>query len=370
MRPSLAVLVMLLLSTALAGCTGPTAEEGDAPRQGSPAPGGGSATPAPATNAPSPTTPTVTGAGAPAVTPARVEVLTLAVDKGRVAPEERFTVTVTLRNLGGATGEGSVALRLDGDIVATREFSVRGSGLANLSFALESAQPGERTLDVTARGADVLARPITVDVVPAGRFSLRELVVTPTPIELGDLTTAGVTIVNEGATSATGTLRLTIEGETLATRNVDLAPGASERVTLELRPTQGGNLTVVVAIPSAGVSTSGDLRVRAPKLENPGGAFNNGMCDTYLGYTLSFDNSGDGVARRVNVTAIVTREDGTEHSRYHAPVQDVLAKRRADIPVAPPITQRCGAEDVYHLRFVVTTPLGAGFEWDAGRFVV
>lgn len=358
------LLLLVVPSLVLAGCTAeesPGAAAGNTGDTSAPASG--------ATMEPVAETPEAPAA-APA-TPAQVEVVRLAVDQGRVAPDERFIATATLRNLGGTEGAGSVTLRVDGAPHATEAFRVAPGGTTNLTFALQSSQTGTRSLALDAVGADVLAAPVTVDVVAAGAFSFHDLALLPRVVELGDVSVLTVTVANDGATDASGTLRVAMpDGSVLASAPVELAPGASARVPLQVRPDAGGVIPLVVSMSSSTVTATTNITVRAPQLANPAGAFNDGMCDTYLGYTLSFDNLGDGVARQVVLTAIVTTPDGAEHSRWSSEPQDVVAGQRAAIGVAPPIQQRCGADDVYDLRIVVELAHTDGFEYDAGRFTV
>lgn len=369
-------LALVLTSLMLAGCTGD-----DAPQAAS------TSTPTPTADAaptprvtPSgislppevPPTPSPTTSGPPAQPRAAdVEVVTVAVDRGRVAPDERFVVTVRLHNAGDLAGEGSVTLLFDGEGMETETFLVEGGATVNLSFPLTSAEAGTHEVWVQATGARVDATAILVEVVSAGAFVLSALQISPPALELGDVAVVTVTVANEGATPASGTVRVDHLGEGLTSRAVELAPGASQTLTLQARPTRGSTEPLTVRVLSSTASISGPLTVRAPVIANATGVFNQGMCDNYLGYAVQFDNAGNGVARQVTAKATVTDANGTFVSEYtSSPPIDVGAKQHGSMSVAPTITQRCGKDDTYSIHVVVTPLYGEAVEFDAGPFVV
>lgn len=367
----LIVALMVVPALVLAGCTGDDTSGADVDATTT----GGATTPAGTV----PTTTTGGGATTPdAVTPttptaANVVVHSLSVDKGRIAPQEQFLVTVGLRNTGGSEGSGSITILIDDERQTTEPFTIAGGRAMNLSFGFDSDQTGERRISVTAEGAQVTAPAVTVEVIPAGAFTLSNLQISPSPIELGDVSIVTVTVGNDGATAATGTLRVSATDETLATKSVQLDPGATQTLSLQVRPTEGGTLPITVRVLSSTAVIEGQLVVRAPDIQNEGGRYQDDLkmyCNSALFYTASFDNGGTGVLRDVVVTAIVSLPNGTEHARSSSEPQDILAGRHADITVSPAVTQRCGQDDEYDMRIVLTAANHATVEYDAGRIVV
>ena len=371
--------LMVVPAVLLAGCAGNNADGAnlDADITATPPTTSVTTTSAPAPVTPTgavTTTPTTTSTTPPpAPTPADVVVHSLSVDKGRVAPQEQFLVTVGLRNAGGSEGTGTITILIDDAPQTTEPFRLAGGRETNLSFGFQNDQPGERRIGVVAEGAAVTAPSVMVEVIPAGAFTLSTLQISPSPIELGDVSLVTVTVGNDGATAATGTLRVSAPTETLATKTIQLDPGVTQTLSLQVRPTVGGSLPITVRVLSSTAIIEGQLVVRAPDIQNEGGRYQDDLkryCNSALFYTVTFDNAGTGVLRDLVVTAIVYLPNGTEHSRASTQPQDVLTGRHAEIGVAPHVTQRCAEDDTYDMRVILTAANHQTVEYDAGRIVI
>jgi hypothetical protein len=66
---------------------------------------------------------------------------------------ETVTVSATVRNSGGTSGEYEVTLKLNGEVEATRTVSVAAGGSTTLTFSLSKSTPGIYAVDVNGNPA-------------------------------------------------------------------------------------------------------------------------------------------------------------------------------------------------------------------------
>jgi hypothetical protein len=300
-----------------------------------------------------------------------VEVIEFSADKGRVEPGERLLVSVVLRNTGGLEGRGDLTLLVEGEPVATGDFVAPPGRETVESFSLTLSSPGAHLISLLASGAEVKVGPVDIEVVSAGILALSDVTAVPAVVDLGDLTLVTVTVLNTGGTQGKGDVQIAIGGTHLGTVAVDLAPGASQDVTLSVKPPRGGTQPILATLSSGSTEAMGSVVVRAPALEHLTGLYHEQFCVSQIKYTVSFDNTGDGSARATQVTAIVFDATGAEHSRQVIEVGEILAGAHKDVEVSPPAAKlSCPEKRTYTLRVMIAPKYGDPIAIDAGPFTI
>ncbi len=88
---------------------------------------------------------------------ATIEPTAATIDAGTIDVGAEATVTATVTNRGQTTGEDSIELTLDGDVVATETVTLDGGESRNVSFTVAPDAPGEYDLAVGALDLEPLA---------------------------------------------------------------------------------------------------------------------------------------------------------------------------------------------------------------------
>lgn len=141
-----------------------------------------------------------------------------------VAVGETLSVRTTVANLGGATGEYAVTLRVDDEAVDGANGTLAPAGTTNATLSYRFTEPARYTVSVAGEQFEVRVRePATPTVT--------DLAVEPTTTEPGGEVTVTATVTNDRAVPGNATVAFTRDGETVATRTVTVGPGERETVT-------------------------------------------------------------------------------------------------------------------------------------------
>ncbi len=214
----------------------------------------------------------------------------------RVVVGSQVDITATAENVGDLLGTQPVNLTLDG---LTRSTSVTLAGGANDTVRFENVDTGVlgtgeftpkiTTANDTVTGSLTVSEPIFVE---SYRLSATEL-------RLDQNFSANVTVRNIDVVSQSLSVPLVVDGQTVDTANVSLAPGATRRVTLEWVP-QFGEASVTVG----GLAPT-TVTVLGPDLNG------NGLpaADTN-GDGLLDDTNGDGNVSVLDVQVLFDSLDG------------------------------------------------------------
>jgi len=79
---------------------------------------------------------------------------------------------------------------------------------------------------------------------PGAAFKVSGLIISPKEVQVGFPVTISCTVENIGTESGSKTIECKIGGEVVATREVTLAPGASEVVSFEVTPSEAKSYSV------------------------------------------------------------------------------------------------------------------------------
>ena len=161
---------------------------------------------------------------APEIKPAEFQVKDLVINPSSVLAGEIVDISITVTNVGEASGSYSAALTIDGVNVETKSVTVSGGATAVVEFGVTEATAGTYNVAV-----DNLSGSFSVEApVPASEdVILTRLVVTPYEVWEGETVTIRATANNLAAEESTLHARLLIKDEVIETKQVTLAAGES-----------------------------------------------------------------------------------------------------------------------------------------------
>ncbi len=185
-----AILLAIALSIclALAGCAGP---------------------------APSPTT--------EVTSPPEFEVSSLLVTPIRVVAGEPITAKAEVTNVGKADGAFVATLKVDEEVVATKEIQVGAGATKTVSFTYSTDATGAYRLELAGLTE-------TFTVLRPAEFKVSSLAITPPDALVGDEVRIRADITNTGEVKGSYTVTLTVEGDVSQTKEVTLEAGATKTV--------------------------------------------------------------------------------------------------------------------------------------------
>ena len=168
-----------------------------------------------------------------------------------VAAGETLSVRTTVENLGGATGEYAVTLRVDDETVDGNGGTLGAGEATNATLSHRFTEPGRYTVSITGEQFEVRVRePATPTVT--------DLAVEPTTAQPGGEVTVTATVTNDRAVPGNATVTFTRDGETVTTRTVTVGPGGTETVAAAVELSSAGSYRI-----GAGDRTV-DVRVQTP----------------------------------------------------------------------------------------------------------
>jgi len=155
---------------------------------------------------------------------AEFEVSSLTMTPSEVLVGEAVTVAVDVKNVGEGGGIYPLTLTVDGEELETREVELSGGEEEVVSFTLVKEVAGTYQLEVGG-----LSRMLQVR--RPAQFEVSSLVVAPSTVLVGEAVTVVVDVKNMGEGGGIYPLTLTVDGEELETREVELSGGEEETVS-------------------------------------------------------------------------------------------------------------------------------------------
>ncbi len=176
--------------------------------------------------------------------PAQMALTDLAVMPQTVGPGDTVTVDFTIANTGDLTGTYEAVLTVDGIEKQRQTVQVAGGAVANASFVLTAGDAGTYTVTVGNRRASfTVAAPEPERVPEPAAISVTGIMVNPVAVTVGTPVTLGVTVTNSGGMAGDYTIVLKINGVTEESRQLTLAAGDTEVVTLTITKNVAGAYT-------------------------------------------------------------------------------------------------------------------------------
>jgi len=186
--------------------------------------------------------------------PAAFAASDLSITPDEVNPGEEVTISFTVTNTGGITGSYEIPLKIAGAVEATQEVTLAGNASKEITFTTIKDTAG--TYTVTANG---LSDTFTVKAIPKpATFTAGALSISPAEVEIGGSITISTRVTNTGDLTGSYKVTLKIDGAVVATKNVTLTAGASQKVTFTTSTDTAGTYTVTVN------GKSGTFTVKAP----------------------------------------------------------------------------------------------------------
>ena len=190
-----------------------------------------------------------------------------------VVADEPVALNATLENEGESAATFPVNLTADGGVVATKRVTVPAEETAEISLRADLAPgthavglAGERVGPASARVGDVTVADPTADI------GVAEVSVNESNITAGQQVAVTATVRNRGAKAGERALALSLFGEEVATKRVELPAGERAEVTFVRRIDAAGDYTAEVGNATAAVSVeeSGDDGSASPDVPVPG----------------------------------------------------------------------------------------------------
>ncbi len=163
----------------------------------------------------------------------------LTIYRAEVNIGESVTISVTLTNTGALTGTHEVALKIDNVVVSTKEVTLAGGTSEKVTFTTAKDVAGTYTLDVNGRlGAFTVKAPAA--------FTTSTLSISPNEVSIEEGVSVTSLVTNTGDLTGTHEVTLKIDNVVVASKDVTLAGGASQKVTFTTVKDVPGTYTVDV----------------------------------------------------------------------------------------------------------------------------
>ncbi|WP_137286964.1 PKD domain-containing protein [Halorussus salinisoli] len=176
----------------------------------------------------------------------------------QVAADEPVSVTATLHNEGEAAAEFAANLTADGEVVATETVEVPAGETEEVTVE-ESLAPGthEVGLDATPVGNVTVAE-------PTAETGIADVSANESAIAPGEQVAITATVENTGSEAGEREVALTLFGEQVATKTVEVPAHETKRVTFVRRIDAAGNYTATVGNASAELSVEAESEDDGP----------------------------------------------------------------------------------------------------------
>jgi len=152
-----------------------------------------------------------------------------------LAAGEQLSFRVTVRNVGDATGEYELLLRVADEPVANRTGTLAPGDTATAELTHRFDDSGTYTVSIGGER-------VRVEVREPATLTVTELQVDRSSVTVGETVTTTATVENAGAVPGNRTVAYTRDGETVARRTVRLGPGESATVSEKLTLQEAGEV--------------------------------------------------------------------------------------------------------------------------------
>ena len=154
-----------------------------------------------------------------------------------LATGETLAVETLVRNTGGEAGEYNATLTVDGEPVATETGTIDAESRRVVPLSHTFEESGTYTVGVGDETVDVRVE-------PAAEPTVTSLTVAPRTVQQGERANVSLTVTNDAAVPANGTVTVTRNGDPAAERVVTLGPGNTSQLTVSLPFPEAGEIQV------------------------------------------------------------------------------------------------------------------------------
>lgn len=156
--------------------------------------------------------------------PAEFEIASLEIAPLEVAAGEPVGISAEVRNIGGTAGTYTATLTIDGLKIQTKVVKVAPGTTEAVAFVVVRDEPGTYHVEVNELSG-------TLSVVKPAEFTVSNLVINPAITEVGEAVTVAADVTNTGEVEGSYSAALLIDGSQVETRELTVAPGATETVS-------------------------------------------------------------------------------------------------------------------------------------------
>ena len=182
----------------------------------------------------------------------------LTITPAEVDAGEEVTISVVVANTGDLSGSYKVTLEVDGVAVDTRSLTLDGGASVIVPFTTSRDVAGTYSVRVDGlSGTFKVKTPVVPEDKPAA-FTVSQLNISPAEVDVGETVTVSVLVANTGDLSGSYEAVLKIDGVAVATGDVTLKGGASQKVTFTTSRDAAGTYRISVS------GQQGTLIVKAP----------------------------------------------------------------------------------------------------------
>jgi PGF-CTERM protein len=155
----------------------------------------------------------------------------------RLVVGETLRLRVSVSNDGGTAGDYDLAVRVDGDAVATRTGRLAADEGTIETVEHRFEEPG--THDLTVGGQS-----LQVSVSDPASVSVHDLTADPETVARGETVAVTAAVENAASIPAAGSLTLRVNGDATETREVRLDAGERNEIRFEVTPADSGETTI------------------------------------------------------------------------------------------------------------------------------
>jgi hypothetical protein len=156
---------------------------------------------------------------------------------------DAVSIDVRVTNQGDLTGSYRLTLKVNGSVVEFKDIELTGGTDGNVSFTTTNGSPGTYTVDVNGLSGtflvDQLDRPAA-----GASFDVSDLNISTTQVNVGQPVEISALVTNSGDLPGNFTAAMTVNGVLVDSKEVDLAGGASRRVSFSTSANDTGRYTV------------------------------------------------------------------------------------------------------------------------------
>jgi len=169
------------------------------------------------------------------VKPAEFQVTELVINPVSVLADEIVDISVKITNVGEASGNYTVNLKIDDIIIETRDVTLSGGATAVIEFEVTETKPGTHTIEIDEQaGSFTVEAPVSA----SEDIELYSLFVRPYEVWEGETVTIKAKADNLADEPGTLQVRIMVKDEVEATKVFQLDAGATE-VPIEISVTAG-----------------------------------------------------------------------------------------------------------------------------------
>ncbi|MFC1966544.1 CARDB domain-containing protein, partial [Chloroflexota bacterium] len=183
--------------------------------------------------------------------PATFTLSSLSITPGQIGIGEEITISALVTNSGDLADNYEMILKIDNEVIASRNVSLTGSGFETVIFTTSQDTAGTYSIDINGLSGTFTVTTPTPSPAPApvatpATFNTKALTISPDSVDIGEEVTITVLIANTGDLAGNYEVVLKIDDVVVSTREVTVEGDDSQQVTFTASQETAGTHTVNV----------------------------------------------------------------------------------------------------------------------------